>query len=141
MSDTRVSQHQIAALDTFTTAFLEAALFATTYCKDPDANEDIPLDSKYSARDLSQSAYDAMVADCQEFQQLAADLSEELGIEDDLEQAGHDFLLTREEHGSGFGDGDWDLAICDEDCIIVDWDSSVGAVLTALSDCFGNHEL
>lgn len=39
---------------------------------------------------------------CREFQQAFSDL-----IADNETQAGHDFWLNRNGHGSGFWDGDW----------------------------------
>jgi hypothetical protein len=64
--------------------------------------------------------------DCAEFQRLAGGLipggcnrSNEYS---ELEQAGHDFWLTRNLHGAGFWDGDW---------------PEVGDKLTAISEQFG----
>jgi hypothetical protein len=44
-----------------------------------------------------------MLADCQAFWR-----DNWQDIEDDPSRAGHDFWLTRNGHGAGFWDGDWD---------------------------------
>jgi hypothetical protein len=80
-------------MDTFTKAYLEAALWSST-----DDNGK-PFDS--GDYELATATLAAMVADCERFQ-AENDLSE--GTD---EQAGHDFWLTRNGHGAGFWDGDW----------------------------------
>ena len=78
------------------TAFLDAyinAAFWTSY----DDNE-MPFDEVYRVGDLSGELMDQMIEDCAAF--LAkADIPDNL-----LPQAGHDFWLTRNWHGSGFWD-------------------------------------
>ena len=78
------------------TVFLDAyinAAFWTSY----DDNE-MPFDEVYRVGDLSGEAMDKMIEDCAAF--LAkADIPDNL-----LPQAGHDFWLTRNGHGSGFWD-------------------------------------
>jgi hypothetical protein len=44
-----------------------------------------------------------------------------------MEYAGHDFWLTRNHHGAGFWDGDWE--------------QSAGEKLTALAESFGEFNL
>lgn len=88
----------MAKLDTFTRAYIEAMLWSET---DP-GNDDRPLD-----RDFDESSFDAdelarIVADCNTFQEAFSEL---IGYDD--ERAGHDFWLTRVGHGCGFWDGDW----------------------------------
>ena len=78
------------------TAFLDAyieAAFWTSY----DDNE-MPFDAVYRVGDLSGEAMDKMIEDCATFL-AGADLPD-----DKLEQAGHDFCLTRNGHGAGFWD-------------------------------------
>ena len=84
-------------LDTFTRAYLECALWSST-----DDNEE-PLDGNYTERDISPELLASAIADCAEFQRLAGD-----GIIEDLSRAGHDFWLTRNHHGAGFWDGEWE---------------------------------
>ena len=136
-------------LDTFTQAYVEAAFWSTANppfgdcpsCQTPDclltnwddadnpvccdcssreSCHEPPTDQNYSTSDLSLDALTRIIADCASFQ-AQADLSKR-----DLDCAGHDFWLTRNEHGAGFWDGDWPLT---------------GDSLTALSKAFGSCEL
>jgi len=101
--------------ETFITAYKVAALWSST---DDEGN---PLDDDFSINDFSSEANQKVEADCAAF--LAK--CEEKGIEfsfEELEQAGHDFWLTRNHHGCGFWDGDW---------------SEHGEVLTEIAHSFG----
>jgi hypothetical protein len=85
-------------LDTFTLAYIEAALWSST----DDAGE--PLDANYSWTDLAPEALQRMMDDCAKFQ---AEHGELIGAP--LREAGHCFWLSRNGHGSGFFDsGFWD---------------------------------
>jgi hypothetical protein len=66
---------------------------------DDDANPE-PLDANYSVDDLAPEAWRAIEADCRAF--LAANVADL--AEWDAEQAGYDFCLTRNGHGTGFWD-------------------------------------
>jgi len=88
-------------MDEFTRAYIECALWAET-----DQNEE-PLDSNYSIDDIAPETKAQMVKDCQEFQTAANNRVATLLPYERLEQAGHDFWLTRNHHGAGFWDGDW----------------------------------
>jgi hypothetical protein len=94
----------LADLDMFTLAYIECALWSSN-----DNNE--PLDSNYSIDDISPETLEAMVADCEQFQEQFGELidTEERvsGRYGNRETAGHDFWLTRNGHGAGFWDGDW----------------------------------
>lgn len=90
----------ISNLDKFTIAYLAAALWSST---DDNGN---PLDNVYGINDFPQATLDRAIADCEKFQA-------ENGIPvyahpeyDDAEMAGHDFWLTRNNHGVGFWDRD-----------------------------------
>jgi hypothetical protein len=93
-------------LDAFTAAFIEAALWSTT------GDDDEPLDNNYSASDIDPATLAAMERECADFQEKYGDL-----IEDDDspaidkwgrdEMAGHEFWLTMNGHGAGFGDGNF----------------------------------
>jgi hypothetical protein len=83
-------------MDTFTRAYITAALFTET------DDDDQPLDKNYTIDDLTIAARNLMASDCAGFLEAHA---EEIGSE--LERAGHDFWLTRNGHGAGFWDGDW----------------------------------
>jgi hypothetical protein len=87
-------------LDTFTQAYVECALWSSTDNADESGGE--PLDRNYSVRDVHPDTLAQMVADCEAFQREHWDR-----IASDLERAGHDFWLTRNQHGAGFWDGDW----------------------------------
>lgn len=73
------------------------------------------MDSHYSVDDLAPQTVGRMMSDCAEFQErcAAAGISFESlkrvnsqRLSPD-EYAGHDFWLTRNGHGAGFWDGDW----------------------------------
>lgn len=93
-------------LDTFTLAYIEAALWSSNDDSTPQGGE--PLDANYGIGDIDPDALTAMIDDCCRFQtENAADLAlynhpqwsaAELG--------GHDFWLTRNGHGAGFWDRD-----------------------------------
>ncbi len=103
-------------LDDFTISYLETALWSST-----DENGD-PLDDNYGIEDIAPATLAEMVADCAAFQaDHAADIAER------EEQAGRDFWLTRNHHGAGFWDGDWD--------------EEVGRRLTDASDHYGSVDL
>lgn len=81
----------------FIDAYLETAIWSST-------NEDgEPLDDDYGVEDIAPETKKQMVADCEAFCEEAGEL-----IEPDMKRAGHDFWLTRNRHGAGFWDGDWE---------------------------------
>ena len=115
-------------LDKFTLAYIECALWASNDESDENGGE--PLDANYSASDLAPETLEAMKADCAAFQKAhAADIA--AGPDgpdfDRYERAGHDFFLTRNHHGSGFWDGDYE--------------EEVGERLTTASHAFGEVDL
>ena len=81
---------QANQLDTFTAQYVETLLWSEHI---DDATWD----------DFSGEAQAQIIADCAKFQDRNWGM-----IDDDLSQAGHDFALTRNGHGAGFWDGDWD---------------------------------
>lgn len=98
-------------LDEFTTAYIEAALFSTN--DESDESGGVPLAGAYDASNLAPEALAKMREDCRLFQ-LGAAWQEALstpscwrGFENAEQQAGYDFWLTRNGHGAGFWDGDW----------------------------------
>lgn len=66
-----------------------------------------PLDHDYSIEDLAPETLQKCVDDCNQFLALAGAITNGL----DLEDLGHDFWLTRNGHGAGFWDGDYEKAI------------------------------
>lgn len=87
----------VSQLDLFLKAYVEAALWSST------DDKDVPLDKYHTAKDLAPETVAKMKADCQKF---LVENDEDIGIE--YERAGHDFWLTRNGHGAGFWDGDWE---------------------------------
>lgn len=107
-------------MDKFTTAYIEAALWSSTDNSDDSGGR--PLDENYGVEDIAPETLSSIVEDCMAFQEVHAD-----EIRSNVEQAGHDFWLTRNHHGAGFWDGDWPDA--------------VGEKLTEASHAFGSVEL
>lgn len=114
-------------LDSFTTAYIEAALWSST-----DDN-DQPLDENYGVEDIAPIALEKIILQCSEFQ---AEMAETLDSAECTRgtceysknaQAGHDFWLTRNGHGAGFWDGDWS--------------ESATTLLTAESKKFGECDI
>lgn len=83
----------------FVRAYVECALWSENGLGDTDAS----LESQgYEASDISLRSAVAIVGDCRDFWN-----ANEADISFAPEQAGHDFLLTRNRHGAGFWDGGW----------------------------------
>ncbi len=90
-------------LDGFTQAYLECALWAESDHKDEQGkNYGEPLDENYSIEDIEPDSLKNAISDCQRFQKENIE-----NIEFHSRQAGRDFWLTRNGHGTGFWDGDW----------------------------------
>lgn len=82
----------------FLKGYIRCALWSSNDESDDYGGE--PLDANYDERDLTERTLAAFEADCARFQaDNAADLADL-----ELEQAGHDFWLTRNRHGAGFWD-------------------------------------
>lgn len=94
-------------LDEFTVAYVVAALWSTN--DESDESGGNPLDDRFQAGDIYTEKLKEMVEDCKKFQaeNMADILTWDGGSTTPLEQAGHDFWLTRNGHGCGFWDGDW----------------------------------
>lgn len=107
-------------MDKFTIAYIEAALWSSMDESDEQGGE--PLDANYGIDDIAPETLASILDDCKAFQEAHAD-----DIGGKLEQAGHDFWLTRNGHGAGFWDGDWQ--------------ADVGARLTEASHGFGSVDL
>lgn len=93
-------------MDDFTKAYIMAALWSST------DEDDSPLDANYGAADIAPSTLAEIIADCERFQtENATQLVDENCLYDGcpmIEYAGQDFWLTRNGHGCGFWDGDWE---------------------------------
>lgn len=84
--------------------YVETALWSSM----DDTNESggDPLDYNYSIEDIDSSCLDQMKKDCESFyNENKSDIGENKRY---VELAGYHFWLTRNGHGSGFWDGDWD---------------------------------
>lgn len=119
---TKVSKMSFDAtrrLECFVSAYIDCALWSTPnerYRRADSDDADPDDDAEFldnSAYELSDAAREKMTADCRNFMadhgglltaaEAAADAH---GFTYDVEQAGHDFWLTRNGHGCGFWDRD-----------------------------------
>ena len=107
----------IQNLDKFTGQYLVTALWSSA---DDEGN---PMDDNHDLFDLSEEAINKAIEDCRKFQEDNAALLEGYS----LSTAGHDFWLTRNGHGAGFWDGDYE--------------KDVGDKLTVASKSFGEIDL
>lgn len=91
-------------IDEMFDAYVETALWSST------AEDDTPLDSLDA--ELADSALDSMRKDVESFARENAHLIESADVTTHQYgrwgRAGHDFWLTRNGHGAGFWDGDWE---------------------------------
>jgi len=120
-----------AAMDSFTRQYIETALWSSNDESTPSGG--IPLDRNYSASDIDPATLAQMVKDCEKFQSenaqwITDEHFEGSSRDGDIDgQAGHDFWLTRNDHGAGFWDGDWT--------------EEAGEALTKASKAFGEFDL
>lgn len=89
-------------MDIFKTSYLETALWSSN-----DDNKE-PFDKNYSIENFSEETLKKATEDCDSFKKQAG-----LLLFDDLDdkQVGHDFWLTRNRHGAGFWDGDYEKEV------------------------------
>jgi hypothetical protein len=103
------------SLKSFTDAYIKAALWSTTDESDDSGGE--PLDKNYGPGDIATDTTAAMKRDCEKFydeqEESWAELEYRKGTQESMvqlglsdEQAGRDFWLSRNGHGSGFFDED-----------------------------------
>lgn len=83
-------------LDQFKQAYITCLLWA-----EYDDNDE-PLEYNYDESYFSPALQAQIDSDCEKFFTANYDL-----IKSNIENAGHDFWLTRNGHGAGFWDGDW----------------------------------
>ena len=98
-------------------SYIGTALWSST-----GANDE-PLDDDYSIDDCSAAMKKESLVDIRNFIKLSGKLLD--GLE--MPQVMHDFWLTRNGHGAGFWDGDYD--------------DDVGDELTKISESFGSVDL
>ena len=91
----------------FINAYIETALWSSGEVDPDNEGEGIMYDDERFT--LSEQARARMTADCKQFLSTFGALLDEAIDADgqDMARAGHDFWLTRNEHGAGFWDGDW----------------------------------
>jgi hypothetical protein len=143
MTDSRIIPSN---LDSFTLEYIEAALFSTMDESTEQGGE--PMDANYRAEDIHPDTLELMAKDCEDFQAQFGALF--VGRED---EAARDFWFTREGHGCGFWDGDWEddypedqLEGESDEAYAFRSDSSsryatVGDFLTAMSKPYGEFNL
>lgn len=110
------------SLADFTKQFFETALWSST------GDDDQPLDKKYKVTDFDPTCRKRLTEECAKFWDQVRD---DVKLRWDDRTAGHDFWLTRCEHGAGFWDGDYEYKNGEDD----------GDYLTELSKAFGNVDL
>lgn len=95
-------------VELFIRHYVAALLWSSLETSNEDGSE-FYLDKDYGPEDIAPEAMAKIQADCAKF---IAENEENIltwkgGKYSAEEMAGHDFLLTRNRHGSGFWDGDW----------------------------------
>lgn len=116
-------------LDAFTVAYIECALWTSR------TDDGEPMDREFSTDDLASETVDAIAEDCARFQDQNRELYENEpdrqcsdGRHSAAAQAGHDFWLTRNGHGTGF----WEPGR---------WPEGIGRRLTDSAKRFGECDL
>jgi hypothetical protein len=97
---------QINGVDAFTCGYVTAMLWAET------GEDDAPLDEHFDGKpgEYGAETWQRILDDCAKFQADYADWIGAGRTDDDRDVdacAGIDFWLTRNRHGAGFWDGDW----------------------------------
>jgi hypothetical protein len=118
----RTKTDLIASLDAFTIACLECALWSSTDGSTESGGE--PLDANYTIDDMTVDAIRSLQRDCRSFTAHHGQDIDRAGLT--LQQAGHDFWLTRNGHGTGF----WDRGL-----------GEIGERLSKASKAYGSCDL
>ena len=88
----------------FIDQYIKTMLWSSTDESDERGGE--PMDKNYNKEDIAKEFMESIKADCKKF------INENYPyIQDDMTGAAHDFWLTRNGHGAGFWDGDWEFEI------------------------------
>jgi hypothetical protein len=94
--------------ETFFEAYLDSAFFITSDDDDPD----MYLGDTYTVRDIDPESYSRLRADARKFyKNNLSDILTWTRQGSPFSAAGHDYWLTRNGHGAGFWDGDWDKTV------------------------------
>lgn len=95
-----------SAIETMLRAYIDCALRSTN--DESDESGGVPMDTNYSADDITPDCLAKMRADVEKFaKENARDIGRWDGIASPETQAGHDFWLTRNGHGAGFWESEW----------------------------------
>lgn len=95
-------------LDKMTMSYLETGLWSTAdYDSGDDSGNDM-LDASYGTSDISDKFKRKAQEECEEFYEKISHLLSDEDRDNSLEHLGHDFWLTRNRHGAGFWDGDYE---------------------------------
>lgn len=116
-----LNEVEAAANDDMLSGYLSTALWSTNDQSDERGGR--PMDENYSLDDIDPETIARAEKDCADFEAKAGNLLDGL----DMGTVGHDFWLTRNGHGAGFWDGDYE--------------KSVGDALTKISKEFGEVDL
>lgn len=122
------------SLDDFTRAYVTAALWSTNDESDEQGGE--PLDTNYDWDDIVWESQSTIIADCARFALLNLEALALIpkGREwSAMEQAGHDYWLTRNGHGAGFWDRDYSGLPFGE--------TTLGEYLTAAAEARGEVDI
>ena len=111
----------IPKLDAFTRGYIEGALWASSDESNPEGGE--PMDQNYTIDDIHPDTLGQMMSDAMDFQH--AHENDLVGV--DTHRAGVDFWLTRNGHGAGFWDGDYE--------------DDIGRRLTDAAHVYGSFDL
>lgn len=106
MRNVKTKADRIAEIynDVLMTAYVECALWSSS------DNDDEPLDKNYTIEDFTVDSLFQIMEDCKAFLKVKGVMAAIEDCGNDYSQAGHDFWLTRNGHGTGF----WDRG--DEEC-------------------------
>lgn len=99
--------------DDFFRSYLECAVWSSLDWDNMVNDNPEPMDKRYSVDDFEKRTLKILKAECVKFWEDHPE------IHSDASQAGHDFWLTRNGHGAGFWDGDWEEELgrkLTEDC-------------------------
>jgi hypothetical protein len=96
--DSMVKSPEIADLDQFVDAYCEALLFFSSDTNE-EGTESTPLDHEHTMADIDTENMECIRQQCEAFVAVAGE-----AISGNPGQAGQDFFLTRNGHGSGFWD-------------------------------------
>src|ERR1700688_3172423 len=100
--ETVIGYDAAKGLDDFTIGYIQAAIWSST--DETDDNGGHPPDEKYTIDNIAPASLETIRQACEAFQ-TNSHLWEADGVDD--ANAGHDFWLTRNHHGTGYWDGDY----------------------------------